>query len=244
MILVDDRAGSRELAPLLPKAKTQLTRLDFGDVMFLGSGPQGDVVIGIEHKTVGDVLSCIMDGRFAAHQLPGLKDSYHYSYLMVEGRTRQDKHGLLWWFHEAKRKWIQPQGGSQRKPLSMEAWDQWLNSMAIQGGITVIHTETKKQSAARIKTLARWWAKSWDKHSSLKVFNEASRITAPLTKVSTRRLIAAQLPGVGWERSAAISRHFPTVLDMCLATPKDWEAIPGVGKKLAQSITEELNGGG
>lgn len=242
MILVDDRAGSRDLYPLLPKAKTKLTRLDFGDVMFLGQGPEGDIVIGIEHKTIGDIISCIIDGRFAAHQLPGLIDSYHISYLMIEGRIRSDKHGLIWWFHETKRKWIQPHGGGARKPVSLEAFHQWVASMTHQGGIYPLYTETKQQSAILIKSLARWWGKAWDKHTSLKVFNEATRITTPLTKVSTRRLIAAQLPGVGWEKSAAISRTFPSVLAMCLATPKEWVAIPGIGKKMAGQIVKELQG--
>jgi ERCC4-type nuclease len=159
---------------------------------------------------------------------------------MVEGRVRADKHGLLWWFHETKRKWIQPYGGAQRKPLSLEAWDSWLNSMVVQGGITYWSTENKKHSAQVIKALAKWWAKGWDKHQSLKVFNESTRITAPLTKVSTRRLIAAQLPGVGWEKSQAIAKHFSSVLSMALATEKEWQAIPGIGKKLAAQIVGEL----
>lgn len=241
-ILLDNRAGSKELAPLLPKAKTKLTRLEYGDIMFLGHGPDGPVAIGIEHKTVGDVVDCMFSGRFAAHQLPGLRDSYHYSYLMVEGRVRAGKDGLLWWFHETKKKWIQPYGGNLRRPVSLEAWDQWLNTMVIQGGITVKHTEGKKQSAQCIKSLSRWWGKEWHRHQSLKVFNEAQRVTTPLTKVSTRRLMAAQLPGIGWEKSAAIAKHFPSVLHMCLATPKEWQAIPGIGAKLAAQITKELQG--
>lgn len=242
MILVDNRAGSKELYPLLPRAKTQLTRLDFADIMFLGNGPEGPAVVGIEHKTVGDTLNCIFDGRFAAHQLPGLLDTYHYVYLMVEGRVRADKHGLLWWYHPAKKKWIQPYGGSQRKPISLEAWDQWLNSMVVQGGIAITHTENKQHSAHTIKALSKWWGKPWDKHTSLKVFNEATRVTAPLTKVSTRRLIAAQLPGVGWEKSMAISKHFSSVLEMALATEQEWRVIPGIGAKLAVQIVRELQG--
>lgn len=240
MILVDNRAGSKELYPLLPKAKTTLTRLDFGDIALDGNGPTGPVLIGIEHKTVGDVLSCIMDGRFAAHQLPGLLESYDYSYLMIEGRTRRAKDGLLWWFHESKRKWILPYGGSQRKPISIEAWVCWLNTMHIQGGISLLYTENKKQSAHYIKSLSRWWSKPWSKHSSLKVFNESARVVCPLTKVSTRRLMIAQLPGVGWEKSAAIAKHFPSVLAMALASPEEWQSLPGIGKVLAAKITGEL----
>lgn len=242
-ILVDNRAGSKELAPLLPKAKTKLTRLDFGDVMFLGNGPDGPVTIGVEHKTIGDVVSCMHDGRFAAHQLPGMRDTYHISYLMVEGRTKADQSGLLWWFHAVKKKWIQPYGGAKRVPVAWQDYHQWLCSMTHQGGVHVLHTETKKQSARLITALSRWWGKPWEKHGSLKVFNEASPIVMPLTKVSTRRLIAAQLPGVGWEKSKAIAAHFSSVVEMCLATPKEWEAIPGVGKKLSQQITQELQGG-
>lgn len=241
-IYLDDRAGSKDLAPVLPKTKTTLCRLEFGDVMLAGHGPQGAVAIGIEHKTVGDVLNCIMDGRFASHQLLGMLNMYDYSYLIVEGRVRPDQYKLLWWYHETKKKWIQPYGGSQRKPISMEAWEQWLNSMIIQGGIIIKHTENKKQSGTYINSLHKWWNKDWDDHKSLKVFNESQRGHVTLTTVPTRRLMAAQLPGVGWEKSKAIAKHFPTVLDMCVATEKDWQKVEGIGKKLASKIVQELQG--
>ena len=79
MILVDSREGSKQLQPLLRDSK--LTRLEFADFAFTGSDRDGRISqIGIEYKTLPDVLSCIADGRFAGHQLPGMMKAYdHFS---------------------------------------------------------------------------------------------------------------------------------------------------------------------
>lgn len=54
--------------------------------------------------------------------------------------------------------------------------------------------------------------------------------------------MAAQLPGVD-RRAQAVAGHFRTVRDMANATEKEWEEVPGIGKKTAEAavraITEE-----
>ena len=96
MIFVDDRVGSRELMRYLPPQLAELTRLQFGDAMWLGNGPDGPLHIGVEIKAIGDMLKSIVDGRFAGHQLPGLLRDFHVVYLIVEGKYRPQKDtGLL-----------------------------------------------------------------------------------------------------------------------------------------------------
>jgi len=92
-LLVDSRVGSKDLAKPL---SAKLAVLEFADAMFVGGG-LGDkpIFIGIEVKTVKDALSCVVSGRFAGHQLPGLVKGYDVVYLIVEGRWRADKEGLL-----------------------------------------------------------------------------------------------------------------------------------------------------
>ena len=55
--------------------------------------------------------------------------------------------------------------------------------------------------------------------------------------------MAAQLEGIGWEKSAAVAARFATVLDMVVATEKEWQAVPGVGKTLAARAVQQLTQG-
>ena len=57
------------------------------------------------------------------------------------------------------------------------------------------------------------------------------------------RRVAAQLEGIGWEKSAAVATRFATVLDMVVATEKEWQAVPGVGKTLAARAVQQLTQG-
>src|SRR5574341_487369 len=79
MIHIDPRAGSDKLIPRLqalhvPVSKTQL---EYGDIHWLGRGEDDrPIPIGIEYKTITDVLDCIKTGRFAGRQLEGMQDAY------------------------------------------------------------------------------------------------------------------------------------------------------------------------
>src|SRR5574341_1238250 len=111
MILLDDRAGSKDLAPFMPKSVPfTLTRLEYGDVAFSGRGPSGVCTVGVEIKKIPDLVDCIYSGRFAGHQLPGMLDTYDYCYLLVEGATRAGKLGTLE-YRRAGGKWAEPYGG-------------------------------------------------------------------------------------------------------------------------------------
>jgi ERCC4-type nuclease len=92
MLLVDSRAGSRDLVKPLAKVlgtdNVEETTLDFGDVAFTGRGPNNTPLdIGIEHKQVADIVACCRDGRFAGHQLPGMRKRFVYKLATVRQRT-------------------------------------------------------------------------------------------------------------------------------------------------------------
>ena len=63
-VLVDDRAGSVDLVKYQPlKRSAELTRLRAGDVLIVGNGPGGrPVLVGIEFKTVADLIQSIDNG--------------------------------------------------------------------------------------------------------------------------------------------------------------------------------------
>src|SRR5512140_926633 len=97
MIIVDSRIGSKELCPIIRRlgVPCELTQLEYGDAAMEGNGKGGKVVIGIERKTLHDMLHCIDDARYASHQRPGMARMYDVSILLIEGTWRPHENGLL-----------------------------------------------------------------------------------------------------------------------------------------------------
>jgi excinuclease UvrABC nuclease subunit len=52
--------------------------------------------------------------------------------------------------------------------------------------------------------------------------------------------VAAELPGIGWERAGAIALAFPTLRRIVAATEAEWLEVDGIGKKLAKQLVEVM----
>src|SRR6185312_3670611 len=114
-ILIDPRVGSRELFGVLSSngVKVQIARDELlsGDFCFEGRGPgEESWLIGVERKTVRDMLSSISTGRFSGHQLRLLCQMYQRYYLIVEGVYGCDDHGIL----------QEPRGGGRWAPIQLK----------------------------------------------------------------------------------------------------------------------------
>ena len=92
-VQVDDRVGSRELLPELKRLHipAEKVRLPFADAAFEGNGPAGPVKVGIERKTIYDLMQSMTTGRLSAHQLPGLVQNFDHRWIVVEGPSRPAK---------------------------------------------------------------------------------------------------------------------------------------------------------
>jgi len=243
MIYLDDRAGSKELYPHLPKSRTELCRLDFGDIFFSGKGPDGVIDVGIEYKKIPDLVDCMQTGRFAAHQLPGMAKVYDVVYLLIEGRFKSRYDGILQWYHTEKKKWHCPFGGAKRRPTTEHEFLSWITTMETQGQCRLRWSNDLQQSARIINSLFRWWQKEYSKHKSLNVFHDTGPKHASLfNPIPLSRKIVSQIEGVGWEKSKALADAFPTVFDLAIADEKELQKVNGVGKKLAQSIMKQIRG--
>ncbi len=254
-LVVDPRAGSKTLIKPLRKLGVRVTpeQHEFGDVIFMGNGPQGPVQVGIEHKRIEDVLDCIRSGRFASHQLPGLIDCFGVVILLVQGRWKADAEGrlLVWkpnlrkrtskWIIDvgaAKGRWVRPKG-NPRRPWTYSAVEHWLHTMQFQGGIHVERQEDVKASARYLKALYSWWAvKEWDEHSSLKVFNESGAV--PMTSPTIAAKVAKAVRGIGWDKAHAAARHFGSPQRLANACADDWCKIPGIDKVLARRAVRAM----
>jgi ERCC4-type nuclease len=262
MLYVDNRAGSKELYPLL-RARglpVTLTRMDYGDVSFLGSGPDGQpVAVGIEVKGIHDVLKCIADGRFAGHQLPGLVQAYDQVWLLIEGLWRSNaKTGMLEYRH-SKGQWRECTAGTRRFMYSDLL--TWLFTCSVKGGIQFFRASDWGEATVWLSALYNWWTvKGWEGHKSHLAFHDGTRFGAPykrdratmmvasladralLQRPTLCRMVSAQLPSIGWEKSKAISDKFKTVEQLVLSTREELMALDGIGPKLANGIWESLRG--
>lgn len=242
---LDDRTGSGDLFPLLRSLGVPciLTRLNYGDAAFIGNGPDGcPMPIGVEIKTISDILKCIGDGRFAGHQLPGLVSEYDYYWLVTEGVYRADPDtGILQ--HYSRGGWKESTIGSRR--YMYRELEQWLLTMSIRGGVRVHRTSSRNETASFLRHLYSWWtAKDWSDHRShLVAHSSFTPDTALLVRPSLSRMVAKELPGIGWERAEAVAKAFPTVVEMAVAEVDDWEHIPGIGKKTAEKVVRAIRTG-
>jgi len=241
---LDDRAGSKDLAPHLRHRGLEiaLTRLEYGDLSFDGSGPRGPVLVGVEYKTIRDLLASMRSGRLPGHQLPGMVRRYDYYYLIVEGIVRASDDGLL----EVPRggSWMALRNSASGPGYLWREFDGYLNSLEMRGGIKIRRTASIRDTAAQVDSLARWWIKPWDDHKSVgtSIFYQPPDTIgiASFAAPSLVRQVAALLPGIGWGKSAAVENKFKTVLDMVAADQRDWETIPGIGPTIGKRAVDSL----
>ena len=239
MIVIDNRTGSKELLPYFPPGTATLGKLEYADFAFEGKGPEGVAWrIGIERKTIRDLLACIQSGRFSGHQLRGLLNGFNEVYLIVEGFFKGDSQGVLVTYEAGEWRSL---GLGPNCYMMRDIW-LWLNTEAIGAGIHWNKTANPRETASFVSTLYRWWTfKEYEGHRSHLQPNTGQ--VASLGNFSLVRRVASQLSGIGWEkRSRAIESAFDSIEEMVHATESDWQSIEGIGKKLSQSIMAELKG--
>lgn len=238
MILVDDRTGSVELAPLLHKPV--VCRLEYADFAFSGNGPEGPVNIGIERKGLHDFLQSMTSGRLSGHQIIGLTQQYDWAYILVEGVWRPDrKTGILQHLGRGGR-WTAVSQGSRRF-MARDIYT-FINTMQVLCGIVVVMTSNQWETAIWLTAAQGWWNKDWDKHKShLQYQKPVSH--AQLSKPNLVTKMASQLTGIGWDKARKIGSEFETVGSLVGATEEDLRRVEGIGPKLAEQIVGEMRGG-
>lgn len=241
-LYIDDRAGSDNLIKLFPQGLVEVCRLEFGDVMFIGKGEDGTPTpVGIEFKTVEDVLKCICDGRFSGKQLPGLITEYPGNYwLLIEGDTRigiEEQLQIQW----RQRYWSDVKVGS--RGFKYAEYEGWITTHINKAGLKVKQVKDRRETKHWIMTQYKWWVeKGWDKHKSHLAQDKSGR-PMQLTRPSYLREFAAILPGIGWGKAAAVEAHFDTIADAARADTDKWCNVAGIGKKMANRIVEAIHDG-
>lgn len=240
MIWVDRRIGSNDLPQyLIPLGiPTQLTGLEYGDCCWLGHGPQGVQPVGVELKTVSDLLNSLTSGRLVGHQIPGLVKDYPLArYLVIEGPYRPGDQGVL---EVPRGRGWEPAGRGGRNWMYRDL-EAWLVTLEEMGGIRIRRTYGRQETAQWIKAAWGWWQKEWSDHKGHRA-HYVQGTSALFTKPSLRIRVALELPGVGFDRAQSIAAHFGSVRAMCEADSSDWEQIGGIGRILSARIVKALNG--
>ena len=236
IILIDDRTGSKELVDLLDDAI--LTTLEYGDVAFGGNGSDGRLQIGVERKAIGDLIQSISSGRLSGHQLPGLLETYHKVYLIVEGIWRANKkNGTIEVFRHGKFKSL-----GESKFTAKRVWG-YLTAINASTGVNVLITPDMAETALVIEELHHWWNQPWEKHHSHLMLNKLNPPSVYLWpgRPSLIRRIASELPGIGFERVAEVEKAFGTVRRMFDAAEEDWRLLEGIGKVTAKNVWRALH---
>lgn len=252
MLYIDDRAGSKiigsgrdsaDVSKEMVKFKVpcEVTRLEYGDYLFVGNGPNGDCTVALERKRLSDLLACIRDGRLSGHQLPGLLDNYHRVVLIVEGIYRPGADGLLEELRGSK--WVPAPGRFMYR--EMQAYLTTLREIC---GIQIERVNSWRETIYTLATWYTWYQKPWADHKGHKMLHapglhdkEFGR-SISLVQPTLLRKVASQLPGISDVRSKAIEKHFKTVFAMVNAGVTDWTAIDGIGKKIANDTIAAIHG--
>jgi ERCC4-type nuclease len=244
MLYIDDRVGSKDLLSPLRNfgVPAELMRLEYGDFAFVGRGLQGvPMTIGIELKETRDLIKSLDTKRIAGHQLRGLLDTYDRAWLLTEGIWRASDEGILETFSAG---WRAVSIGPKR--VMARDIEKQILTLVIRGGISHHHCSTRTDTIRWLSVLYHWWCdKDMDEHKSHLAFHQPDLDRALLETPSVCRLIAKELPGIGWEKSRAVEEYFGgSVIEMVNSPREKWSEIPGVGKVIAGRVVAALGGDG
>lgn len=247
MILIDSRVGSRELQADIRALGIDAEledKLD-SDFQFTGNGEYGPILVGIERKTIADMLQSMRDRRLAGHQIGCMLETYDVSILLIEGYWRRQRGtGLLEVRNGA---WMAARGNHHFNELV-----SFICSLRSIAGVHILRTGDEEESAAWIAAEYRWWQKEWTEHRTGREIYapvpDRKRASGGTRAILFRREASllekwlAQLPHVD-ARAYEFAREFASAYEMATADERVWQQIKGVGKKTAKDIVEAIHGG-
>lgn len=214
--------------------KAEIERLVFGDFAFEG---HGGMTVGIERKRLHDMLACIDDSRFTAHQRPGLRRMYQEHWLLLEGCWRaHDPKGLLMEGNTAGAWWeCKPAG----RNILYSKLRRYLFSV-VRSGTPIIETRDEWESAFDIVELFHYYQKK--EHTS-QTEKQKIGVASLSGRPSLARRWAEELDGVGQKHGTDAARQFKTGIALATSEEIEWMCIKGIGAATARDIMRQINGG-
>lgn len=250
-IYVDPRVGSKDLAvPLrfygLPVVDNVM--LPFGDVQIpIVQGPNDlPLIVGIERKTIYELVTCIGDSRYTGHQLPGLFRTYPVVVFLVEGRWAADRYGTL--VIEVEKGGFVPYHKLTGRPRRVEADTilHFLWTQRLRAGVHVVEAANPAATAEMVRSLYTWGsAKAWASHQShlgLGIDTLASfRDPLHKSKPSLVTLMLKELPGIGREYAISAGLKWGSMVEAITSSVEGWaELMTANGIKLGMKKAMEV----
>lgn len=271
MVLVMDDIGSinrttgehrrsyDEFSPLLagyhvPHVRT--SELEYGDFYFDGNGPRGaeTLAVGIERKTLADMMTSIRKERFSGRQLPGLLEVYDVPVLIVEGIYRACPASGLLQVPRGAGQWADLRVGSTT--FMHSELERFLMSVAIMTAyavgkpLIVLQSANRDATARKISDMYHLLTQTaWEDHRA-HLGVHMPEITGPVmlrkltrdeeVKMHMRIALMGLKVGIGSDRSKDAVAHFPNARAMFNADEKEWQEIPGIGKGIARAVVDEV----
>jgi hypothetical protein len=246
----------------------QLTSLDSADAYFFGNGPTSPISIGIEVKSVDDLISSLINGRLIDEQIPKMVSCYDIQWLMVYGEMKGDpKTGNL----QVYRNRVIGEGKSHRVVSGWVDYSMTDNDKSKDkgGGGRSVHKRPYSYIQSRLITISelgvkfillpsiddvchwiyvlyKWWNKPFADHDShLLVENKVltPSLMCPSQEVKDKLAFAYKLPGLGLTRAMSAIKHFPSIYDMIIASEEEWLKVEGIGKTTARAIVSFVRRG-
>jgi hypothetical protein len=203
MILIDDRAGSKELIlypPLNSPEVSTLCRLSrdhakSADVAFLANGPSGPEMLGLELKHIDDLTESLSTGRLQGMdgQMEQMVEDFApgFRWLLIYGQyrpspepvmTQDNKPSYLLQVYRDNSDKVNRRSGYYTKKLGTRTVpygyvEGFLSGPALPVmGFHSHRVNTIEEAAVWIYILHHTWTKEWDKHKSLRSINKVRQI--------------------------------------------------------------------
>lgn len=213
--------------------------LQFADAAFEGKGPHGTILVGLERKTIHDMLNCVDDSRFAGHQSIGMRQMYQVAALILEGHWKpHDGCGVLMEGFNGGVSWGFCKYRSQRTMYAKLY--RYLISVSLSG-VVVSYSRDVFHTAFNIVEWYQYFQKPWMSHTS-QLEKQQLNIPTLHRKPSLVNRWAHELENVGVKLAADAERVFRKPITLAMADESEWLHVPGVGVKTAQQIYREING--
>lgn len=242
--------GSREFERPLRRLglPVRLRHLSCGDFAFWGHGPRDLTRVGVERKTIDELLGEQSYARFTGRQLPRMLIKYPlFRFLVVEGRLKVDPQwGTLMTGRDITTRrgdqmtmWFL--AGFGRNPTAYLNFMKRRTTLVLKAGFHVVPTGSPEETAFAIDALYRWFQKPWSAHTSAYALDIHTEVDGALLddRLWTRDMFA-KMPGVGWTRSRRVANYFGSLYDGVVADADDWRKALGFkeGKTTATRIVE------
>ena len=253
IVYVDSRVGSKELAPIIHKrfaCRVSVTKLPAADFAFtcgheiknpLCDGDFG-CTIGIERKTIGDLVGSLLKNRLGGLQIPDMLTLYDYIWILIEGKWRPADDDaieqVVWSKVGDKNPEIEiARWRGSKYALTYTALLSWLARYEVlgRGRIMLWRTSTIEESASFIASRFRWWKKEWKKHQINAVDKMPPPTKALLWKANDFERVVASHRHLGYVHMRKVTNYFKSEIEFVNASMKELRAA-GLGKADAVKV--------